>query len=297
MRRISGLSLLCVLILSAAQAHSQVFFPNPSGFGGGFQFSYSRGTPGRGLRIGVGLGTPVYGVSPFVPYASSFYSPSHSRVALVSVTPPPQVIVLAPPPLQEPPPPEPRFIEPPARKVPAAPMMEEPRPKKQRPPAELPLPPAASDDPAEEFDRQVRLGREAFRVQEYGRAAQRFRRATRLRPDEGTPHFLLAQSLIAQGKYHEAEDAIVAGLERRPDWPTSAFRPREMYGSADDYLEGLRLLEELLGRHPRDPALLFVSGYALWFDARRDEARRSFQLALERGKNREAIQKFLDAAP
>ena len=167
----------------------------------------------------------------------------------------------------------------------------------KKPPAELPAPPEPLPDPDEEAARQVRLGREAFKAQEYGRAAQRFRQAVRTRPADGVAHFLLAQSLIAQGKYHEAQDAIVAGLQQRPDWPTAAFRPLELYDAPLEYTEHLRVLEEAVARHPGDPALLFVHGYALWLDGRRDEAGRVFQRALERAKDRGPIEQFLAALP
>jgi hypothetical protein len=289
MRRIGGLLLLFALVVSATEAHGQLFLPSPYGFGGGFQFSYSRGSLGRGLRLGVG--GQLYGL------AGPYYPSAHSRITVVSIAAPPQVIYLPAPPAEEMRPPTmPRLVEPPAP-APPAPKKEEPKAKPEKPPAELRAPPGPKEDPDEEHDRQVRLGRETFKAQEYGRSAQRFRQAIRLRPGEGLPYFLLAQSLIAQGKYHEAQEAVPAGLERWPDWPTSGFRPLELYEAPVEYTEQLRALEELVARHPRDPVILFVCGYALWFDGRRDEAGRLFQRALERAKDRGPIERFLKALP
>jgi Flp pilus assembly protein TadD len=162
----------------------------------------------------------------------------------------------------------------------------------------LPRPPAPSDDPREEYNRQLLLGREAFRAQEYGRAAQRFRQASRLEPDEAMPHFLLVQAFLAQGKYHDAMNSIRAGMRRNPDWPRARFRPIELYGDqVTEYPLHLRTLEEALQRHPGDPLLLFLHGYQLWFDGRRDEARPLFLRALPRSADRDLIERFRRALP
>ena len=298
MRRFGGLLVLIVLIAVVSDAHAQFFNPYGVG-GGGFQFSYSRGGPGRGLRLGgaVNFGPPpAFFVGPPIPFAGPYFVPRYNPpITVVNyVTPPP--IVMMPPAPPEPLPPQglPRFMEPP---VVRPPVVKKDDAKPMKPPAELPKPEAPKAHPADEYDRQVRLGQEAFQAEEYGRSAQRFRQATVLQPDVGQAYFLLAQSLIAMGKYHEAYDAIVAGLERKPDWPTSGFRPVEMYEVQAEYPEHLRTLEEALARHPRDPELLFVAGYALWFDGRRDEAGRLFQRALARAKDRGPIERFLAALP
>jgi tetratricopeptide (TPR) repeat protein len=142
------------------------------------------------------------------------------------------------------------------------------------------------------------LGRESFAALEYGRAAQRFRQASNLAPRDGLPWFLLAQALLAQGKYHEAQDAILAGLERDPAWPTAQFRPFLLYGPhVAEYPEQLRTLEETRARHPDDPVLLFLSAYQLWFDGRREEARPLFRRARLRSPAPAAIDRFLKALP
>jgi tetratricopeptide (TPR) repeat protein len=173
---------------------------------------------------------------------------------------------------------------------------EVPRPKKPEP--DLPRPPAPEDDPRDEHARLVRAGRSAFADQEYGRAAQRFRQAVRLLPAEPEPYFLLAQALLAQGSYYDAFDAIRDGMRRRPDWPTARFRPIELYGRhLDEYTALLRATERALARFPRDPELLFVRGYVLWFDGRKEEARPYFRKALPHAANRDAIDRFLRAMP
>ncbi len=160
-----------------------------------------------------------------------------------------------------------------------------PVPRIRREPKEVPPPEVEPKKPApiDEHTRQVRLGKEAFEAEEYGRAVQRFREANRLRPEEAPPYFLLAQSLIATGKYHEALDAILAGMVRNPDWPAAEFRPIDLYGGAvAEYPEHLLRLDEALKKHPGDAVLLFLNGYQVWFAGRRDAARPSFREARDR---------------
>jgi Flp pilus assembly protein TadD len=142
------------------------------------------------------------------------------------------------------------------------------------------------------------MGRDAFLVEEYGRAAQRFRQAMRLVPDNAEAYFLLAQAMLAQGKFHDAYDAIRDGLRRRPDWPTARFRPLELYGPrVTEYASLLRGTERALARHPDDPELLFVRGYVLWFDGRKEEARPYFRKARASLTEGELAEHFLRALP
>jgi tetratricopeptide (TPR) repeat protein len=133
---------------------------------------------------------------------------------------------------------------------------------------------------------------------EYGRAAERFRRAADAAPQEALPRLLLAQALLALAKYADAVDALYAGLALEPDWPAATFRPLELYGpNVADYPEHLRRLEDTLARHPDDSLLLFLSGYELWFDGRKDEARLLFRRALPGSARPAVIERFLGAVP
>src|SRR5262249_55203528 len=173
-----------------------------------------------------------------------------------------------------------------------------PPPKKEEDLHEKLRPPAPEEDPGNESERQLRLGREAFVREEYGLAAQRFRQASRVLPEPPLAYFLLAQTMVALGKYHEAQDAIVAGMARAPDWPESRFRPLEMYeDGVAEYADHLLKLEETLQRHPLDPVLLFLYGYQLWFDGRKDEAGPYFRRALATTAQRNVVERFIRALP
>jgi hypothetical protein len=195
-----------------------------------------------------------------------------------------------PPP--QPPPPLPK----PEPKPPPKPEPKPPPPPKPLPPP--PGPPGPAPDPVDENARLVALGKQAFAEQEYGKAAQRFRQATRVAPRLPQAHFLLAQALFALGKYHDAVDAIHAGMALQPDWPVAPFRSFDLYQlHLGDFREHLHRLETLVPDNPRDPVLLFLLAYQLWFDGRRHEARQLFQRALPGAADPNVIQRFLREMP
>jgi hypothetical protein len=187
---------------------------------------------------------------------------------------------------------------------PLAPEQPPPAPKKPEPPKppekpkEPPRPPRPDNEAKPENVRLLDLGRRAFAALEYGRAAQRFRQATQVAPDEPTAYFLLAQALFALGKYDDAVEAIHNGMARDPDWPRSRFRPLELYGpNVADYAEQLQRLSDVLKRHPNDPVLLFLSAHQLWFDGRKEEARPLFQRARAGLAHPADADRFLRALP
>jgi hypothetical protein len=322
-----GWAALLVLLGVVAGAPAQGLWPaSPGGFAVGF------GGHGRHGHVSLLLSGGGYYASPY------FFSPAYalpvSRVTVVQVYAPPPIVLgdegvmpldlrpRRPPELIEAPerpaePPLPgafaggfRPVRPEERAraqqpVPPAPKPED-RPKAEPPKAkppdqgapELPHPPLPEADPQAESARLVALGREAFAAGEHGRAAARFRQATEAAPDEPLPHFLLAQADLALGKYDEAVEAVQNGMRRRPDWPTAAFRPVELYnGHVADWPEHLRRLADARARHPDDPVLLFLEAYELWFDGRRDEARPLFQRAAARAADRSFSERFLLARP
>jgi hypothetical protein len=203
------------------------------------------------------------------------------------VPPPPKVPEVPP---VKPPPKE----KPPEKPVPAEKPKEQPPPPAPKPPR----PPQPDSDPRAESARQVALGRDAFAAGEYGRAAQRFRQAVRVNPNDALAYFLLAQAEVALGKYDQAVEAIHAGLRIDPNWPSVPFRPVNLYGdNVTDLPEHLRALEDALARHPDDPVLLFLSAYELWFDGRQDEARPLFQRAAAVAPDPSFSERFLLARP
>jgi hypothetical protein len=272
-----------------------------------------------GLSLG-GYYNPYYG--------PTGYSYVTNQVTVVITAPPPPVVPLPrfdlddPPPRDLPPrgeqhfggfrkvephgqraaPPEqPKPAAPPPPAVPIMPPAPPPTPPKPAPvppaPPALPKPPAPPDDPQAGSARLVLLGRTAFADLEYGRAAERFRQAAVLAPSQPLPQFLLAETLFALGKVHDAVDAIRAGMKLQPDWPDAPFHPLDLYGAhAADYADHLSALHDALTHRPGDPDLLFLDGYLRWFDGHRDEARARFQKALPAFADPAIIQRFLRPA-
>ena len=261
--------LAAAFVASASAAQAQILIGPGIGYSG---YGYSRfGGPG-GYRLGVG-----FVGSPYTPYGYS-----STRIIIVTVVPAPRIGRSLPP------------VDEPPGELPDIPVQ-----RIRRAPKDLPPPKPA---PVEDSARQVQLGKASFEAEEYGRAAQRFREANRLRPDEPLAYFLLAQSLIAMGKYHEALDAILAGMAKKPDWPAERFRPIDLYGgNVAEYPEHLFRLDEALKKHPGDAVLLFLNGYQVWFAGRREAAVPLFRQARDRlaGKPgveafRAACERFLD---
>ncbi len=165
-------------------------------------------------------------------------------------------------------------------------------------PREPPVPPHIEPkrDPQEESARQVAVGKEAFAAGEYGRAAFRFRKAAEVAPQQAQPHFLLAQALLALGKYRDAVGAIHAGLALDPTWPATGPSARALYGpNAAEFEDHLQELQASLTHHPDDPVLLFLLGYFLWFDGQQDAARQLFEKAAPLVPDRRDVDRFLQA--
>jgi hypothetical protein len=264
-------------------------------------------------------------------YGYPYYPLGVSRVTVVQLVTPPPVVVTPPPvaladrvparpgpeevvpPAEKPMPgdggfrpvrppmPPPKVPEVPPGKPPAKEKPDQPPPEKPKEPApvpEPPRPPRPAGDPQVESARQRQLGLDAFAAAEYGRAAQRFRQAVSVNPNDATAYFLLAQAEVALGKYDAAVEAIQAGLRLDPAWPAAPFRPVTLYGdNVTDLPEHLLALQDALARHPDDPALLFLTAYELWFDGRRDEARPLFERAAAVAPDRGFSERFLLTRP
>ncbi|GIW80843.1 MAG: hypothetical protein KatS3mg105_2650 [Gemmatales bacterium] len=169
-----------------------------------------------------------------------------------------------------------------------------PMPRKAEP--EIPLEPA--DNPRDEHARLIALGKQAFRQRQYGLAERRFERATQVLPRQAMGWFLLAEARFARSQYREALAAIETGMKLRAEWPLVAFQPRQYYGdNANDFEQYLRKLRGLIESRPNDPVLLFLYAYELWFDGRKQEARRFFQQAEKLADEKTYIQRFLRALP
>jgi hypothetical protein len=314
-------AVLALTIVTAELQAQGIANSNPSVRGNGITLGSSRFVRSRSIIItaypsglyGLGYGYPLSAsplgvgqvtvLQPYVPRTTVIIVVPHGDSALserlTDNRPPNDIIRIRPrrkaetepepePKPREPRKPEPELIQPPK---PVAPP--KPPPKLPEPPRVIPEP-----TPAAESARHLALGKEAFVAGEYGRAAFRFRKAALVAPDQALPHFLVAQALLALGKYRDAVDAIRAGMALDPTWPTSGVRPRDLYGEfVADYAEHLQQLGAALAQHPDDPVLLFLSAYFMWFDGRKIEARPLFEKAAPLVPDRAIIDQFLKVMP
>jgi hypothetical protein len=299
------LGLLAVLgILGYAPAASAQFVP------GGITITSS----GRGLRVG---GYVPFGTAGLL-FGPPMYGTMQRRVVIQQVMAAPVPRPVAPdydlsgidldvqspdrlyPPGAGPPKKAERLPEP--RKVSELPKPPEP-PAKQ----DLPVPPVKppTDDlwqpragAVEESQRLVELGKRAFRAQEYGLAAMRFRQASAVNPANSKAFLLLAQAYLAVGQYRDAVRAIQEGLKLDPDWPARDFQPRiELYAGADDWIEHRQRLTEAAKRQPKEASFAFLRAYAAWFDDERPQAVVWFLAARVLALDPRWIDLFLKRAP
>lgn len=149
--------------------------------------------------------------------------------------------------------------------------------------------------PRQEAARLLRLAGADFRAEQYGLAAEKYRRALQLAPDLAVAYFHLAQCYFAVGRYAEAVQAIRNGLEHDPTWPISDFRVRELYADARIWTEQRMALETAIARQPDHPGWLFLLGYQLWFAGERATAKEWFQRARQRTTEPQIIDLFRQA--
>lgn len=334
MTRMRALFAITLLLCTHAPSEAQGFFPpfapvNP--WFGGIRFGYS----GRNFGVAGSLGFPAYywGNPWFNPYWGAPYYPWGVRNVSIVYSPPP---IIASPPIVinqpivvlpdrrndwgddgefvrivprrqrpvigadkiEPPPPEaekPMPGEDRGRFRPIRPV-ERNELRKEAPAAKPP--PEVADINRGRSEKFIDAGKAVFLMQQFGRAERFFQSATEAKPVEPVAFFLLAEALLARAKYQEATVAIFQGLQFRPDWPTSQFRPIDLYGNNQaDFRDHRQRLDETLARNPNDKDLLFLAAYEKWFSGEMKEALQLFHRAVAAGANANAINLFLKARP
>jgi hypothetical protein len=138
-------------------------------------------------------------------------------------------------------------------------------------------------NPLKEAARLLKLGREAFVAEEYGKAAEQFEQAAAVDPKAALPHFLRAQALLAAGGYGDAVGAICAGLALDPAWPAGTFNPIDLYGpNPGTFTEHMAELRGVIAANPGEATLEFLLGYELWFTGQKTEAKKWFAAAEKR---------------
>ena len=187
------------------------------------------------------------------------------------------------------------YLIPPARPpviLPMGPQEPEKAPAPAKPKA------AAKDelDQRAEMQKHLRSGNEAFGNAEYALALKRYEQAVAAAPLEPTAYFHQAQAQLALGKHAQAVVSIQRGLRLHPKWAESAFQPRALYRDrVGDFDQHLAQLADLIAKNLNDDSLMFLLGYELWFDGKRDEATTLFQRAASLTFDTTFVDRFLKA--
>jgi tetratricopeptide (TPR) repeat protein len=165
-------------------------------------------------------------------------------------------------------------------------------PKEKPPVKEAPKP--DSNDALGQMYRLIRLGNRAFASGQYEDALKQYEKAQAFAPMEPHPAFHAAQAHVAMGNYHKAFAEIRRGLRWQPHWPESPFQPRALYAEKSPaFQKHLARLADAAEKNPNDDSLLFLLGYALWFDGKRDQAEVLFKRAAALTMDRGHIDRFL----
>jgi hypothetical protein len=254
----------------------------------------------------VGAVTQSFGFRFLTPqgFAYGYRTQTRPVWGFVAVPPPPIVVVVNPPPRPFPIlPPEPEtFQRDPIQQAKFEDAVKrgdfvvvKPRGEVEKAP-QRPNPPAMERPPEEPKARSrylVEKAREAFLMEEPGRAAERLQKAIALNPAVPLPYFLLAQVHVTLGQYPEAVAAIRDGMRLQPDWPAAKFDPTQMYSRPEFLDPDLQRLKKASEANPDDPALLFLLGYQWFFLGDRKEAAKLFKKASVRTRENAIIERFL----
>lgn len=159
------------------------------------------------------------------------------------------------------------------------------RPERLQPEARKPAPPPPPPQ-AKDFDlvpddfetdaamhKALRAGNAAFALGNYQTALKHYEQAQTAAPLNPLPAFHIGQVHFALGQYGKAVVALQRGLKWHAKWPESGFSVRALYGDrAAAFQQQLAKLADAVEDNPNDDSLLFLLGYQLWFDGKRDDA-------------------------
>ena len=149
-------------------------------------------------------------------------------------------------------------------------------------------------DQQAQMHKELRAGNADFAAGQYAVALRHYEKASDLQPLDPQPLFHQAQAYFAQGLYPKAVVAVQRGLKWQPAWPQSAFQPRALYGErTSTFDQHLAQLAQAVEKNPNDDSLMFLMGYQLWFDGKKDKATVLFKRAASLTVASEAIDKFL----
>jgi tetratricopeptide (TPR) repeat protein len=129
-------------------------------------------------------------------------------------------------------------------------------------------------------DQLIDYGSSYFKNSDYVMAARLFKRAIDLDHRVPVVHIAYGDSLFALGKFDEATEAILKGLEIYPKYAETPINRRDFYRDPSDFDLQLRNLENYVSTHPTNQNARFLLGYNYFFTQAYEKAEEQLKAVL-----------------
>ncbi|MBM3802081.1 MAG: tetratricopeptide repeat protein [Acidimicrobiia bacterium] len=129
-------------------------------------------------------------------------------------------------------------------------------------------------------DALIDYGSSFFKNADYQTAAKLFKKAIDLDQKLPVVHIAYGDSLFALGRFDEATQAILTGLEIYPKYAENPINRREFYNNPSEFDRQLRDLENYVNAHPSNLNARFLLGYNYFFTQAYEKAEEQLKAAL-----------------
>lgn len=187
-----------------------------------------------------------------------------------------------------------RGVSPPPAATPDQPELPEPSVDRPAFPTRDDLPQASSDAARRRSAKYIQQGDQLFARGRYLEAMSVYQRAAASTPDAAQPLIRQGLAYLAAKRYERAADVIRRGLRIEPDYASSGFRLRQLYGG--DIVaknEHLDALAEAASADPGNADLPLLAAIFLHYDGQSDRAAPFFAASqLRNGESAEFVAMF-----
>ncbi|MBN1942671.1 MAG: hypothetical protein JW849_05185 [Phycisphaerae bacterium] len=148
------------------------------------------------------------------------------------------------------------------------------------------------------YRRLIREGEDAFRKEDYNKAARSFETAAEIssQSSESQLSLMHVHFATARNEYNMPSLYLQRVLREVPELPLLPVHPRDFYGNAGQFVKDVIRLEEYAQADPDDANAQLVLAYMKWREKQPDQAAAALRRAWEHRKNNEeladAIQTF-----
>jgi tetratricopeptide (TPR) repeat protein len=131
-----------------------------------------------------------------------------------------------------------------------------------------------------EPDALIDYGSSFFKNADYQTAAKLFKKAIDLDQKLPVVHIAYGDSLFALGRFDEATQAILTGLEIYPKYAENPINRREFYNNPSEFDRQLRNLENYVHTNPSNLNARFLLGYNYFFTQAYEKAEEQLKAVL-----------------